>query len=245
MNQKQIRNLKTEGLEKKYGNRKVVNGVSLSVNSGEVVGLLGPNGAGKTTTFYMIVGIINPLKGTIFLDHHDITRTPMYRRARKGIAYLPQEASIFRGLTVKENLISVMQLRGFSKSQTKQRLAQLLQELNIEHIANNRGDSLSGGERRRVEIARSLVTHPGFLLLDEPFTGIDPIVRADIQEIIIKLKDQGIGILITDHNVRETLEITDRAYIMYEGRILLSGDAQTLINDEQARKVYLGVKFRM
>ncbi len=240
-----MRELKTENLEKKYGNRKVVNRVSINVHSGEVVGLLGPNGAGKTTTFYMIVGIIKPFNGKIFLDNESITGTPMYKRARRGIAYLPQEASIFRGLSVKDNLLSVMQMKGFSREQAKKRLNELLEELDIKHILNNRGDALSGGERRRVEIARALVTQPGFLLLDEPFTGIDPIVRADIQKIILQLKEKGIGILITDHNVRETLEITDRAYIMYEGKILLSGDAHTLINDEQARKVYLGRDFRL
>jgi len=240
-----MRELKTENLEKKYGNRKVVNRVSIKVHSGEVVGLLGPNGAGKTTTFYMIVGIIKPFNGRIFLDGESITGTPMYKRARRGIAYLPQEASIFRGLSVKDNILSVMQMKGFSREQSKKRLNELLEELAIKHILNNRGDSLSGGERRRVEIARALVTQPGFLLLDEPFTGIDPIVRADIQKIIIQLKEKGIGILITDHNVRETLEITDRAYIMYEGKILLSGDAHTLINDEHARRVYLGKDFRL
>lgn len=240
-----MRELKTENLEKKYGNRKVVNRVSINIHSGEVVGLLGPNGAGKTTTFYMIVGIVKPFNGRIFLDDESITGTPMYKRARRGIAYLPQEASIFRGLSVKDNILSVMQMKGFSRKQSKIRLNELLEELDIKHIMNNRGDALSGGERRRVEIARALVTQPGFLLLDEPFTGIDPIVRADIQKIILQLKEKGIGILITDHNVRETLEITDRAYIMYEGKILLSGDAHTLINDEQARKVYLGKDFRL
>ncbi|MBN2364265.1 LPS export ABC transporter ATP-binding protein [candidate division WOR-3 bacterium] len=235
----------TTSLEKKYGNRKVVNSVSLEVSTGEIVGLLGPNGAGKTTTFYMMVGIIKPLSGDIFLDEEKITRTPMYQRARKGISYLPQEASIFRGLSVRDNIVSVMQLRGIGKKETEDRLTGIMEELDIKHIEKSRGDSLSGGERRRVEIARALVIQPKFLLLDEPFTGIDPIVRADIQRIILKLRDKGIGVLITDHNVRETLEITDRAYIMYEGRILLSGDAQTLINDEQAKKVYLGDNFRM
>lgn len=235
----------TTSLEKKYGNRKVVNSVSLEVATGEIVGLLGPNGAGKTTTFYMMVGIIKPLAGDIYLDEEKITRTPMYQRARKGISYLPQEASIFRGLSVRDNIVSVMQLRGIGKKETEDRLAGIMEELDIKHIEKSRGDSLSGGERRRVEIARALVIQPKFLLLDEPFTGIDPIVRADIQRIILKLRDKGIGVLITDHNVRETLEITDRAYIMYEGRILLSGDAQTLINDEQAKKVYLGDNFRM
>ncbi len=237
--------LYTQGLEKKYGNRKVVNNVSLEVTTGEIVGLLGPNGAGKTTTFYMMVGIIKPLAGDIYLNTEKITRTPMYQRARKGISYLPQEASIFRGLSVRDNIMSVMQLRGIGKKELAERLEEIMKELDVKHIEKNRGDSLSGGERRRVEIARALVVGPKFLLLDEPFTGIDPIVRADIQKIILKLKAKGIGVLITDHNVRETLEITDRAYIMYEGKILLSGDAQKLINDEQAKKVYLGDNFRM
>lgn len=243
--QNEIRKLNTEGLKKKYRNRLVVNGVSIEVKSGEVVGLLGPNGAGKTTTFYMIVGVIKPFEGKIILDDKDITKVPMYKRARKGIAYLPQEASIFRGLSVEDNIIAVMQMRGISNKIIKKRLDELLSELNIGHIKKNRGDTLSGGERRRVEIARALVTQPGFLLLDEPFTGIDPIVRADIQKIIIDLKKKGIGVLITDHNVRETLEITDRAYIMFEGEILLSGNADELINDEKARSVYLGKNFRM
>lgn len=237
--------LYTQGLEKKYGNRKVVNNVSLEVSTGEIVGLLGPNGAGKTTTFYMMVGIIKPLAGDIYLNTEKITGTPMYQRARKGISYLPQEASIFRGLSVRDNIMSVMQLRGIGKKELSSRLEEIMKELDVKHIEKNKGDSLSGGERRRVEIARALVVSPKFLLLDEPFTGIDPIVRADIQKIILKLRAKGIGVLITDHNVRETLEITDRAYIMYEGKILLSGDAQKLINDEQAKKVYLGDNFRM
>ncbi|MBN1150310.1 LPS export ABC transporter ATP-binding protein [candidate division WOR-3 bacterium] len=241
----EFKKLYTRGLEKKYGNRKVVNSVSLEVSTGEIVGLLGPNGAGKTTTFYMMLGIIKPLMGDIFLDEERITKTPMYMRARKGISYLPQEASIFRGLSVRDNILSVMQLRGVGKKAIQSKLENIMEELDIKHIEKNRGDSLSGGERRRVEIARALVIQPQFLLLDEPFTGIDPIVRSDIQKIVLKLKEKGIGVLITDHNVRETLEITDRAYIMYEGKILLSGDAQTLINDEEAKRLYLGDNFRM
>lgn len=235
----------TRGLVKIYKNRRVVNEVDVEVNQGEVVGLLGPNGAGKTTTFYMMVGLIRPEMGDIFLAEKRITDLPMYRRARKGIGYLPQEASVFRKLTVEDNLSAILETLPISRKERKHRLEVLLKELGLENLRKSRAYSLSGGERRRLEITRALITDPGFILLDEPFAGVDPIAVDDIQEIIARLRQRGIGILITDHNVRETLQITDRAYIMFEGRIHLSGDAETLINDPVAKKLYLGQDFRM
>jgi len=232
-------------LVKSYNGRKVVDGVSLELRRGEIVGLLGPNGAGKTTTFYMTVGVVPPDRGKVFLDEREITRLPMYLRARLGIGYLPQEASIFRRLTVEDNIKCVLEFQPLSSKDKRKRLDGLISLMQLEPVRHQPAYTLSGGERRRVEIARALATRPNFLLLDEPFTGIDPIVREEIQEIVLMLKEQGIGILITDHNVRETLEVTDRAYIIYEGRILISGEAQTLINDPEARRIYLGKKFRM
>jgi len=232
-------------LVKSYNGRKVVDGVSLELRRGEIVGLLGPNGAGKTTTFYMTVGVVPPDRGKVFLDEREITRLPMYLRARLGIGYLPQEASIFRRLTVEDNIKCVLEFQPLSSKDKRKRLDGLISLMQLEPVRHQPAYTLSGGERRRVEIARALATRPNFLLLDEPFTGIDPIVREEIQEIVLMLKEQGIGILITDHNVRETLEVTDRAYIIYEGKILISGEAQTLINDPEARRIYLGKKFRM
>jgi lipopolysaccharide export system ATP-binding protein len=237
--------LHTDNLVKFYSKRKVVNGVSIYLDSGEIVGLLGPNGAGKTTTFYMITGLISPNGGKVLLDDTDITRLPMYRRARKGIGYLPQEASIFRKLTVAENIMAILEYMPMSRKERKDRLAELLKDLDVEHIADSKGYNLSGGERRRVEIARALVTQPKFILLDEPFSGIDPITVEEIQKIIHRLKEKGLGILVTDHNVRETLSITDRAYIIYEGEILKSGSAEFLANDPEARQLYLGEKFKL
>jgi len=232
-------------LVKSYNGRKVVDGVSLELRRGEIVGLLGPNGAGKTTTFYITVGVIPPDRGKVFLDDREITRLPMYMRARLGIGYLPQEASIFRRLTVEDNIKCVLEFQPLSNKDRRERLEELISLMQLEPIRHQPAYTLSGGERRRVEIARALATRPDFLLLDEPFTGIDPIIREEIQEIVLMLKDRGIGILITDHNVRETLEVTDRAYIIYEGKILVSGEAQTLINDPEARRIYLGKRFRM
>jgi len=237
--------LHTDNLIKYYSKRKVVNGVSIYLDSGEIVGLLGPNGAGKTTTFYMITGLISPNGGKVILDDTDITHLPMYRRARKGIGYLPQEASIFRKLTVAENIMAILEYMPMTRKERKDRLAELLIDLDIEPIANSKGYNLSGGERRRVEIARALVTQPKFILLDEPFSGIDPITVEEIQKIIHRLKEKGLGILVTDHNVRETLSITDRAYIIYEGEILKSGSAEFLANDPEARQLYLGEKFKL
>ncbi len=240
-----MKELSTKKLIKTYRARRVVNEVTLNVAEGEVVGLLGPNGAGKTTTFNMIVGVIQPQQGSIHLNGEEITRHPMHERARKGIGYLCQEASAFRKLTVWENVYAILETLKISKEERNERLETLLQDLNISHLRNRKANTLSGGERRRVEISRSLVTQPSFILLDEPFTGIDPIAREDIQQIIKKLKKKGLGVLITDHNVRETLEITDRAYIMYDGKILFSGDAMRMANDPQVKKVYLGEKFRL
>jgi lipopolysaccharide export system ATP-binding protein len=237
--------LRTENLIKEYGRRRVVNDVSVVINKGEVVGLLGPNGAGKTTTFYMVVGLIRPDGGKVYLGEREITRLPMYKRARMGIGYLSQEPSIFRKLTVRENLMAILETLPISKKERNKRLEGLLNELKISHLANKKAYTLSGGERRRVEITRALVIRPHFLLLDEPFAGIDPIAVEDIQNIIAHLKESNLGILITDHNVRETLEITNRSYIMYDGRILISGSAEKLINDEEARKIYLGERFKM
>ena len=237
--------LYTETLVKIYGKRKVVDQVSLKVKQGEIVGLLGPNGAGKTTSFYMITGLIRPDSGKIFLDEEEITVLPMYKRARRGISYLPQEASIFRKLTVEENLLAIMEVLGISRVERKNRARKLMQELGIEHIAGNKGYNLSGGERRRTEIARTLVTDPKFILLDEPFAGVDPIAVQDIQNIVKNLKERNIGVLITDHNVHETLSITDHSYLLFEGKILKEGSSEMLANDPEARKLYLGDQFRL
>lgn len=237
--------LETENLVKKYSGRQVVDNVKIEVKKGEIVGLLGPNGAGKTTTFYMIVGLITPDDGQIFFDNKNITNFPMHKRARLGIGYLAQEPSIFRKLTVEENIMAVLETIKISRAERKKRLGQLLEELNISYLAKNKAYTLSGGERRRLEITRALVTNPSFILLDEPFSGVDPIAVFEVQQIVGELKSKGIGILLTDHSVRETLAITDRAYVMAEGRILISGDAQKLINDPKARQIYLGEKFTM
>jgi lipopolysaccharide export system ATP-binding protein len=237
--------LATDGVAKVYGRRRVVSDVSIDVNGGEVVGLLGPNGAGKTTTFYMIVGMIRPNAGSITLDGEDITGLPMYKRARLGIGYLPQEPSIFRGLTVEDNLMAVLETMPYSRAERRTRLDDLLSQLDITHIRKSMGYQLSGGERRRVEITRALVTNPKFMLLDEPFAGIDPIAVQDLQGIVRKLKERGLGILITDHNVRDTMSITDRAYIMYEGSIKRSGTAADLAADAEVREIYLGNSFRL
>jgi lipopolysaccharide export system ATP-binding protein len=234
-----------KALKKIYSKRTVVNNVTLTVNQGEIVGLLGPNGAGKTTTFYMIVGMIRPNFGSIMLDEADISRLPMYKRARRGIGYLAQEASIFRQLTVEENIMAILEIVPISREARRQRLDKLLNEFNVSHLRKSKAYTLSGGERRRVEIARALVTDPKFILLDEPFAGIDPIAVEDIQNIVRELKSRGIGVLITDHNVHETLSITDRAYLLYEGTVLKSGSAEFLANDEEAKKLYLGDKFKL
>lgn len=237
--------LHSKGLVKRYRKRTVVNEVSINVNQGEIVGLLGPNGAGKTTTFYMMVGLITPNAGDIFLDDTKLTGMPMYKRARLGVGYLAQEASVFRNLTVRQNLESVLQFLSFSKKEIQERCDRLIEEFSLQKVVNSKGYSLSGGERRRTEIARALVTNPKFILLDEPFAGVDPIAVEDIQEIVSNLKNQNIGILITDHNVHETLAITNRAYLMFEGKILMEGDADTLASDENARKLYLGETFKL
>ena len=236
--------LSTKDLIKKYNNKKVVNGVSVKVNKGEVVGLLGPNGAGKTTTFYMITGMISPSSGRVYLEDDDITNMPMYKRAQFGIGYLSQEPSVFTKLSVEDNLKLVLELTDHNKAQQKNILEKLLDDFSIQHIRKSMSMTLSGGERRRTEIARALVMNPDFILLDEPFSGIDPIAVEDIQEIIRTLKKQNIGILITDHNVRETLDITDRAYLLYEGKILKEGTAKELISDENAKRLYLGNTFK-
>jgi lipopolysaccharide export system ATP-binding protein len=237
--------LSGKNLVKIYNRRKVVNGVNIEVKEGEIVGLLGPNGAGKTTTFYMMVGLIAPKEGQVFLNGEDITDFAMYKRARRGMGYLSQEPSIFRQLSVEENIMAILQTMDLSKAEMDERLNKLLNELNIAHLAKNKAYLLSGGEKRRVEIARTLVSAPNFILLDEPFTGIDPIAVVDIQEIIFKLRKKGLGVLITDHNVRETLKIIDRAYLIYEGKILFSGTAKDLLENEDARRVYLGEEFSM
>lgn len=237
--------LRTADLTKSYGGRTVVRGVSLDVASGEVVGLLGPNGAGKTTTFYMTVGLTSPDKGRVFLDDQDVTDDPMYVRARKGIGYLPQEPSIFRGLTVEQNVLAILETLDMSSSERRQRAKQLLAELNLSSLAASPAYTLSGGERRRAEITRALVMSPRFILLDEPFAGIDPIAVTDIQQIIFHLKSRGIGVLITDHNVRETLRITDRAYIVADGVIFKNGTPDQLAADEDVRRIYLGADFRL
>lgn len=237
--------LKTEDLRKSYNNRQVVDGVFIAISRGEIVGLLGPNGAGKTTTFYMAVGLIKPDSGRVIFDDKDISKLPMFRRARLGVGYLSQEPSIFRRLTVEENIMAILETLRLSRYERVTRLGELLRDLRISHLAKNKAYTLSGGERRRLEITRALVTRPSFIMLDEPFSGIDPIAVSDIQDILKDLRQKGIGVLLTDHNVRETLSITDRAYIMDEGRILISGTAEELINDPRARQIYLGEKFKM
>lgn len=243
MEQEKSIKLHTENLVKKYRSRTVVKGVSVEVNQGEIVGLLGPNGAGKTTSFYMIVGLITPNAGRIFLDNVDITREPVYKRAQQGIGYLAQEASVFRKLSVEDNIMAILEMSKMTKDEQRERLENLLDEFGLQKIRKSLGIQLSGGERRRTEIARALAIKPKFILLDEPFAGVDPIAVEDIQEIVGKLKEKNIGILITDHNVHETLSITDRAYLLYEGSILKSGSAKELAEDEQVRRVYLGKNF--
>lgn len=237
--------LEIKNISKSYNSRKVVNDVSLHIQQQEIVGLLGPNGAGKTTTFHMITGFIKPEAGKIFLGLEDITEKPVYQRARLGIGYLAQEPSVFRKLTVRENLLAILEFLNVTKTQMSSTADFFLKKLAVDHLANHKTSSLSGGERRRVELARALVTNPKFLLLDEPFTGIDPIIRSEIQDIIVQLKQEGLGIFITDHNVRETLEITDRTYIIYDGKILIHGSPHELINNPLAREHYLGEKFRI
>jgi len=237
--------LRSSNLVKYYGRRKVVDQVSIEVRKGEIVGLLGPNGAGKTTSFYMVVGFVRPTEGEVYLNDEDITALPMYRRAKKGVGYLPQEPSVFRKMSVEDNIRAVLEMTPKKKAEQKQRLEELLDEFGLHKVRKNMGDSLSGGERRRTEIARALASDPSFILLDEPFAGIDPIAVEDIQGIVAKLKTKGIGILITDHNVQETLSITDRAYLMFEGKILRAGTAEELAADEMVRKVYLGTQFEL
>lgn len=237
--------LSTENVVKKYRQRTVVNSVSIQVRQGEIVGLLGPNGAGKTTTFYMIVGLIKPFSGKVFLNDTEITEEPIYKRARKGIAYLSQEASVFRELSVENNIRAVLEFTGLSREKQEERLEKLIEEFGLQQVRRNMGKNLSGGERRRTEIARSLAVNPHFLLLDEPFAGVDPIAVEDIQNIVMKLKEKNIGILITDHNVHETLSITDRAYLLFEGSILMSGSSAELAANEHVRKVYLGENFEL
>ena len=235
--------LYTEHIHKTYRGRSVVNGVSIEVNQGEIVGLLGPNGAGKTTSFYMIVGLVRPDEGKVFLDDIEITKAPMYKRAQMGIGYLPQEVSVFRKLSVEDNILAILEMTDLNKTQRHEKLERLLEEFHLTHVRKNLGNRLSGGEKRRTEIARALATDPKFVLLDEPFAGVDPIAVEDIQAIISELKKRNIGILITDHNVQETLSITDRAYLLFEGSILKSGTAEELASDEQVRRVYLGQNF--
>jgi len=237
--------LEIKGLAKSYDGREVVKGVDILVKRGEIVGLLGPNGAGKTTTFYMVVGVIPPNRGKIVFDNQDITGLPIHERARYGIGYLSQEPSIFRKLTVEDNIMAILETLPLNKQERKRRLKSLLEELNIAHLAKSKAFTLSGGERRRLEITRALVSNPSFILLDEPFSGIDPIVVSEAQEIIKELREKGLGILLTDHNVRETLSITDRAYLIADGKILISGTAKELIDNPQARQIYLGEKFKM
>ena len=246
MSGKNITCLSAKGLHKQYGSRMVVNDVDISVNRNEVVGLLGPNGAGKTTTFYMITGMVKPTKGDIFLDNHKITNDPMYKRARKGVGYLAQEPSIFSKLTVENNLKLVLEMRkDLTKDEQEEKLNSLLDDFSVTKLRSSKGGTLSGGERRRVEIARSLCMDPDFVLLDEPFAGVDPIAVEEIQSIVNSLKERNIGVLITDHNVRETLSITDRSYLLFNGQILKSGTSEDLANDKEARRLYLGEKFRL
>ncbi len=237
--------LRTDGVTKIYGGRKVVDNVSVSVDQGSIVGLLGPNGAGKTTTFYMMVGLVRPDGGRVFLNQHDITRAPMYRRGRMGISYLAQEPSVFRKLSVEDNIMAILEYTEPDRKRRKQRLDELIEEFGLQKVRHNRGDLLSGGERRRTEIARALATNPKFILLDEPFAGVDPIAVEDIQRIVTHLKQRGIGVLITDHNVHETLSITDRAYLLFEGKILREGSAEVLASDPIVRKLYLGTHFEL
>jgi ABC-type (unclassified) transport system, ATPase component len=237
--------IETRELVKEFGKRRVVSGVNISVKSGEIVGLLGPNGAGKTTTFYMVVGLVAATSGQVFLDGHDLTSLPMYRRARHGIGYLPQEASVFRKMTVEQNIRAVAETLPLKKAEREVRIAEHLEELGLTHLAKQKAFTLSGGERRRLEISRALVMEPKFLLMDEPFSGVDPISVSEVQKIILKLKDRGIGILITDHNVRETLQIVDRAYLLHQGKVLSEGPSDYLINDPQSREFYLGEDFNM
>lgn len=245
MNMTQLRKLNAVSLSKSYKGRKVVDGVSLSMTNREIVGLLGPNGAGKTTTFYMVVGLTRADEGSVRLDDVDITHMPMYKRARTGISYLPQEPSIFRKLTVYENVMAILETLDYTRRERETKASELLDEFGILHLADHMALSLSGGERRRLEIARSLCSHPSFILLDEPFAGIDPIAVADIQDLVLRLRERGIGILITDHNVRDTLEITDRAYILNEGKIIEEGTSETIAKSEQARNIYLGRNFSL
>jgi lipopolysaccharide export system ATP-binding protein len=240
-----IKTLRSDGLCKRYKKRMVVDDVTIDVKQGEVVGLLGPNGAGKTTTFYMIVGMIKPTGGKVFLNDTEITREPMYSRAKMGIGYLSQEASVFRKLSVRDNIMAILELMPFSKTEREERCQQLLDDFGISNVAKSKGYMLSGGERRRTEIARALATNPKFILLDEPFAGIDPIAVEDIMRIVQSLKNRGIGVLVTDHNVHETLSITDRSYLLFEGKILKSGTAEYLANDPEARRLYLGEKFKL
>jgi lipopolysaccharide export system ATP-binding protein len=235
----------TNNLVKQYKSRKVVNDVSISVQQGEIVGLLGPNGAGKTTTFYMVVGLIAPDQGSVYLNEEDITKLPMYKRAQMGLGYLPQEASVFRKLSVEDNIMAVLEMTSLNKEEREAKLESLLDEFNLHHVRKNNGDSLSGGERRRTEIARALAVDPKFILLDEPFAGVDPIAVEDIQSVVAKLKTKDIGILITDHNVNETLSICDRAYLLIEGKIFKHGTAEELAADEQVRRLYLGTNFEL
>lgn len=237
--------LRAENITKKYRKRTVVKEVSFDVRQGEIVGLLGPNGAGKTTSFYMIVGLIQPLKGKIFMDNEDITNLPVYKRAKKGIGYLAQEASVFRKLSIEDNLKAVLEMTDYSKEYQKQKVESLLNEFGLQHIRKSKGIQLSGGERRRTEIARALAIDPKFILLDEPFAGVDPIAVEDIQQIVVTLKEKNIGVLITDHNVHETLSITDRSYLLFEGSIMKAGSAEELANDEDVRRVYLGQNFEL
>lgn len=237
--------IETRELVKEFGKRRVVSGVNISVKSGEIVGLLGPNGAGKTTTFYMVVGLIASTSGQVFLDGEDLTSLPMYRRARHGIGYLPQEASVFRKMTVEQNIRAVAETLPLKKADRDQRVQAHLEELGLAHLASQKAFTLSGGERRRLEISRALVMEPKFLLMDEPFSGVDPISVSEVQKIILKLKDRGIGILITDHNVRETLQIVDRAYLLHQGKVLSEGSSDYLINDPQSREFYLGEDFNL
>ena len=237
--------VRTEGLVKEYRRRRVVDGVEIYVNAGEIVGLLGPNGAGKTTTFYMIIGLISPTAGRVWFEGRDVTRLPMYRRARMGMGYLAQEPSVFRQLTVAENVLAILETLPMSRRERQQRLERLLDDLHIAHLAHQKADTLSGGERRRLEITRALVTNPSLIMLDEPFSGVDPLAVYDVQQIIIGLRDRGLGILITDHNVRETLAVVDRAYLICDGKVVREGTREFLIHDPVSRELYLGPRFSM